>query len=99
MTPTRAEKRRWRRRVRRVSMALNKLKREGRAQFHESLGQSQRFVWAGTDDAGRELRDRRLEEVREASGMRPEQEAALHATMDLSRAWERLYASAGGAEA
>jgi hypothetical protein len=51
----------------RVSMALNKLKHEGRAQQQAGLGQHRRMVWAGTSGAGRETREARLLEATAAS--------------------------------
>lgn len=83
----------------RVSECLNKLKHEGRAQFRDGLGQSKRFVWAGTDDGGRELRERRMAEVLAASDERGAQEAALRFTVTLSRSFERAGAVVGAAEA
>lgn len=83
----------------RVSECLNKLKLEGRAQARQRLGQSKRSVWAGTDDAGQELRERRLTEVVNASSERADNEAALRVTVSLSRAWERAGAITEGADA
>lgn len=41
----------------RVSMCLNTLKHEGRAQQIERLGQHRRSVWAGTSEGGKAHRD------------------------------------------
>jgi predicted XRE-type DNA-binding protein len=47
----------------RVSEALNKLKHEGNAQQRKGMGKSQRSLWAGTSEAGREGRERLLAEL------------------------------------
>jgi hypothetical protein len=49
--------------VDRVSNCLNKLKLEGKAQFQVGLGERRKSVWAGTTEAGRELREIRLHEI------------------------------------
>jgi hypothetical protein len=69
----------------RVSEALNKLKREGKAQQREGLGQSRRSVWAGTSEAGRELRDRRLAEVIQSS----DDDAAVKLAARFAKSWQR----------
>lgn len=47
----------------RVSMALNKLKREGRAQQRTRLGAHRRSAWAGTSEGGKALRETVLAEA------------------------------------
>lgn len=47
----------------RVSLALNKLKHEGKAQQEKGVGRNRRSVWAGTSEAGRAVRVERLRSI------------------------------------
>ncbi len=47
----------------RVSLALNKLKHEGKAQQEKGVGPKRRSVWAGTSEAGRAVRAERLRSI------------------------------------
>ena len=47
----------------RVSLALNKLKHEGKAQQEKGVGQKRRSVWAGTSEAGEAVRAERLRSI------------------------------------
>lgn len=47
----------------RVSLALNKLKHEGKAQQEKGVGRKRRSVWAGTSETGEAVRAERLRSI------------------------------------